>query len=147
VHGHLSTLPERTPRSRGKTSLKSTEDGQVHELPINTTQADPDGSLVPLPASIANEVTTKDEQIAELQDKLADMADGRCEDRFWLGAIIVALLDCLILPSQPFLVMAVILFLEISAGVHFAKKMGLEKIVVLLDRAKELFSDHFRPKK
>jgi hypothetical protein len=89
-------------------------------------------------------VTQKDEQIAELQERLAEKTDKHNETKFWLTAVIVILGDCLLLPDQPFLMQTALIILEFLAGVHFAKKLGLEKVVVLLDSLHKRWIELFK---
>ena len=84
--------------------------------------------------------TTKDDQIAELQEKLTEQVDARSEDRFWFAVVVVILLDFLLFPGAPWLLTAITLFLQLAAGVYFARKMGHEQVAVIIDAAGQLFS-------
>ena len=89
-------------------------------------------------------VTTKDEQIAELQEKLTEQSDSKSEITFWLSTLCVVLADCLIFPGQSALMKIFLIVFEILVGIHFARKMGLEAVVVLLDTLRRFVIEHIK---
>lgn len=100
-----------------------------------------------LPNSGTGVATSKDVQIAELQEKLADALDKRCEERYWWIAVVVFLGDFLVFSGKPSLLIVIALIFELMAGVYWAKKMGLEDVVVIMDRLLQFATEQLSRKK
>lgn len=81
------------------------------------------------------EESKKDEQIAELQSELERCRDGRNEDRFMAGLIVLILFDVLAFSSMdgwggPI----AILVLEIFLIIPLAKRFGVDVVELWIDK-------------
>lgn len=85
---------------------------------------------------LSQEPTVRDEQIQELQEALTDERDARREDRFIFIAVVVLLLDIMLFTVMPnFGGPFAILILQLLILIPLAKRMGMQEVAQLLDRA------------
>lgn len=81
------------------------------------------------------EVSKRDEQISELQEKLAHERDARREDRFVFIIVAVLLLDVVFFTVMPsFGGPLALLILQLLILVPLAKRMGMEEIAQVVSR-------------
>ncbi|MDH4983954.1 hypothetical protein [Hyphomicrobium sp. D-2] len=85
---------------------------------------------------LPDEPDPRDEQIAELQERLTNERDARNEDRFIFIAIVVILFNVVFFSVMPtFGGPIALLVLELLVLIPLAKRMGMEEVVQILSRA------------
>lgn len=84
---------------------------------------------------VSLEVSKRDQQISELQDKLTHEEDARKEERFVFIVTAVLLLDIVFFTVMPsFGGPLALLILELLILIPLAKRMGMEEIARILSR-------------
>jgi hypothetical protein len=79
------------------------------------------------------DITTKDRQIAVLQQQLTEERDARREDKFVFIATVVILLDIVFFSVMPtFGGPLALLILQLLVLIPLAKRMGMEEIAQIL---------------
>lgn len=77
----------------------------------------------------------KDQQIAELQEKLAHEKDARLEERFIFIVLLVLVLDIVLFSVMPnFGGPIALLVLQLLILIPLAKRMGMQEIAQILSR-------------
>ena len=84
---------------------------------------------------VSSEVTKKDQQLSELQERLTSEQDARKEDRFVFIVLIVMLLDVVFFTIMPtFGGPIALLILQLLVLIPLANRMGMQEISQLLSR-------------